>query len=156
MADFKIAVQLTLEHEGGYVDNPADHGGPTNFGITQADMPGRNMKEITENDAIQFYTQHFWHALYGEIADQNVANKLFDMGVLFGIIEAITLLQHALGWYGDKATQRFDLGTLQTVNMRVNLLFTYRQHLLQHIDNICAASPDQRVFRQGWINRINS
>ena len=34
MADFKQAIAKVLKNEGGYVDNPNDLGGTTNFGIS--------------------------------------------------------------------------------------------------------------------------
>ena len=35
MAGFEEWVEMVLEHEGGYVDDPNDRGGQTNMGITQ-------------------------------------------------------------------------------------------------------------------------
>jgi lysozyme family protein len=34
MSDFNQAVKVILQHEGGYVDNPNDPGGATNYGIS--------------------------------------------------------------------------------------------------------------------------
>jgi len=33
---FAHALQVVLDHEGGYVDHPNDPGGATNRGVTQA------------------------------------------------------------------------------------------------------------------------
>jgi lysozyme family protein len=55
MADSKIAIAMTLIHEGGYVDNPADSGGPTNMGITQKDMPGQDMRTLKVEKANTYY-----------------------------------------------------------------------------------------------------
>ena len=32
---FNEIIEKVLEHEGGYVDDPADKGGATNFGVIQ-------------------------------------------------------------------------------------------------------------------------
>src|ERR1700686_393552 len=96
MADFNQAVAKTLVHEGGYVDNPNDPGGATKYGITQADMPGINIADITTEQAVAYYAEHYWKTLYSQITDQSLAEKLFDMGVLFGVGTAVKLLQIAL------------------------------------------------------------
>ena len=33
---FDEIIEVVLKHEGGYVDDPDDKGGATNFGVTQA------------------------------------------------------------------------------------------------------------------------
>ena len=33
---FDEIIEVVLEHEGGYVDDPDDRGGATNWGVTQA------------------------------------------------------------------------------------------------------------------------
>ena len=38
--DFDIAFTRLLGHEGKYVDNPADPGGETNWGISRRSYPG--------------------------------------------------------------------------------------------------------------------
>ena len=35
LTPLQTALQFTLREEAGYVNNPRDHGGPTNHGITQ-------------------------------------------------------------------------------------------------------------------------
>lgn len=155
MADLKIAIALTLVHEGGYVNNPADPGGATNMGITQADMPGQNMKELTQDQAVAYYSEHFWKPLYSQIQNQPVANKLFDLGVLFGVGTAVGILQTVLQLTVDHS---FGPDTLSHVNQAdpISLLQIYKTALVTHALAVAAANPAERIFVAGWIRRINS
>jgi len=155
MADFNQAVNKTLIHEGGYVDNPNDSGGPTKYGITQADMPGQNIKDITPEQAVVYYTEHYWKPLYSQIVSQLIAEKLFDMGVLFGVGTAVGILQLALGVTVDHS---FGPNTLAATNQaeETPLLNTYKANLVTHTFNIATANPKDRVFLKGWASRINS
>jgi lysozyme family protein len=158
MADFNQAIQKTLIHEGGYVNNPNDKGGPTKYGITQADMPGVNMQTISQIEAIAYYRAHYWKDLYSQINSQLVAEKLFDMGVLMGVGTAVKLLQTTLkstimivpdGVFGPQ--------TLTDVNQVGDaLLQSYRNMLLHHAVNIAGNAPNDSEFLHGWMNRINS
>ncbi len=47
------ALAFTLKWEGGYVDNPLDMGGITNYGISQRHYPNLDIKNLTlEKDAL--------------------------------------------------------------------------------------------------------
>jgi lysozyme family protein len=155
MSDFKIAVQKTLVNEGGYTNDPVDPGGATNFGITQADMPGVDMQTITQEQAIDYYKQHYVKALYAQINSQDVADKLFDMGVLFGVGTAVRILQLSVEITVDGA---FGPNTLAAVNQAdvTSLLQTYKANLVTHAFNIATANPPLRKFVAGWGKRINS
>lgn len=156
MADFKIAVLLTLKHEGGYVNNPHDKGGPTKYGITQADMPGVDISQITIDQAVAYYAEHYWKTLYSQINDQAIANKLFDLGVLFGVGTAIKLLQISLT-NGITVTPDgvFGLNTLAAVNSHGDLN-KYRVVLYNHAMDVVNRNPQDAVFLHGWTNRIQS
>lgn len=156
MADFLTAVAKTLTHEGGYVNNPADRGGPTNYGITQADMPGVNIANITPEMATAYYQEHYWKPLYSDITKQDVAEKLFDMGVLFGVGTAVKMLQSSMESEIHLVSDgQFGPETLADVNQYADLS-TYKTALIQHVINIVNNNPSQHVFANGWIARINS
>src|ERR1019366_870660 len=98
MAVALIAIMITLDpnHEGGFQKNYHDRanwtGGQvgvgtlvgTNGGITTLDMPGVDIEHITTAQKVQYYLANYWKPLYSQIAFQLFANKLFDLGVLFG------------------------------------------------------------------------
>lgn len=156
MADFNLAVQKTLVHEGGYVNNPNDKGGPTKYGITQADMPGVNMATITPQQATAYYQEHYWKSLYSQITDQAIAEKLFDMGVLFGVGTAVKLLQLSLST-GITVVQdgAFGPNTLARLNDQGDLN-KYRTVLYNHVMDVINRNPQDAEFVTGWTNRIAS
>lgn len=159
MADFETAVRKTLIHEGGFVNNPADPGGATKYGITQRDLPGTNIAEITEDDAVKYYTEHYWKPLYSQIESQEVADKLFDMGVLFGVKEAVKMLQLAIArQFNLTPDGEFGAETLNAINQAdpETMLNTYKTLLVSYTIRIVTNKPEERIFLSGWGNRINS
>jgi lysozyme family protein len=155
MADSSIAIKLTLQNEGGFTDNPADSGGATNMGIEQRDLPYINIQDLTEAQAINYYDDHYWSALYSQIESQLVANKIFDFGVLFGVGTAVKFLQEILNITVDGV---FGEGTLAEVNNtdEVSLLKAYKVEMVKYVLAIGADNPKDREFVAGWIKRINS
>ena len=155
MANSQIAIALTLQNEGGYTNNPADPGKATNMGITQEDLPDQNIQELTQAQAIAYYSEHYWKSLYSEIEDQSVANKLFDFGVLFGVGTAVQMMQGVLKLTVDGV---FGPATLAAVNEAepFSLLTAYKTVMAQHAINIGGEHPAERQFVVGWIRRVNS
>lgn len=160
MSDFNIAVQKTLVHEGGFVDDPVDPGGATKYGITQADMPGVSIKDITPEQATAYYSERYWKPLYSQITSQDIADKIFDMGVLFGVGEAILLLQHVLktGFPEIEPDGIFGPSTLGAVEQAddTSLLNAYKSALVAHALQIVVKKPEEKKFVAGWGTRINS
>ena len=92
-----------IEREGGYVDNPADKGGPTCFGITEAVARARGyggpMRQLPRDEAVAIYKRLYWlRPGFEQVAERSVriAAELFDTGVNMGPGVAATFLQRAL------------------------------------------------------------
>jgi lysozyme family protein len=62
MTDFEIAVNFTLQKEGGYHKDPLDPGGETNFGISKRYNPEVDIKNLTRAKAIEIYRRKYWQA----------------------------------------------------------------------------------------------
>lgn len=101
-ARFDDAIKVTLAHEGGYVCDPDDPGGATNYGISLRWLHSiglhqwtpRRVREMTVKQAIDFYRRYWW--IYSSLEDQTVATKIFDMSVNMGHTQAHKLAQRAL------------------------------------------------------------
>lgn len=94
MADFDLAVELVLKHEGGLVDNPQDPGGLTNFGISLRSYPqlGEDgIRKLTADDAKAIYLRDFWKPWMMGAPDQRLANVLLDSAVNQGMNTALQL-----------------------------------------------------------------
>lgn len=167
MADFKIAVALTLQHEGGFQDEHNDRGNwtggqvgvgelkGTKYGISAAEYPDLDIKNLTPEQATTIYQEGYWKEHYGGIANQAIANKLFDLGVLFGVGVAAKILQSVIGAQSDG-----DFGPLsvETVNGLTAgaILQAYKTAFVNHSLAICRDNPLERSNFAGWVARINS
>jgi lysozyme family protein len=96
-------IDALIDREGGYVDHPADKGGPTCFGITEAVARahgyGGPMRQLPRAEAAAVYHRLYWvRPRFDEIAKRSprLAAELFDTGVNMGPAVAATFLQRAL------------------------------------------------------------
>src|SRR6266481_707309 len=100
MSTFELAIPVILRHEGHFVNNPADPGGATNFGVSlrwlksqglagdinnDGDIDIDDIKILTPAIAGEFYRTKWWNAYqYGNLVAQAVGTKVFDMSVNMG------------------------------------------------------------------------
>lgn len=93
---FDAAVSKLIELEGGYVNDPADPGGETQFGISARSYPHLSIGNLTRADAEKIYYDDWWHRWrYYEIQDDDLAAYMLILGVNVGPVRAAKLLQHA-------------------------------------------------------------
>ena len=101
--DVGALVDGLVEREGGYVANPADKGGPTCFGITEAVARANGyrgaMRDLPREEAAAIYTRLYWlRPRFDHVAQRSarIAAELFDTGANMGPAVAVTFLQRAL------------------------------------------------------------
>jgi len=101
--DISKMIDAVIAREGGYVNNPDDRGGATNFGITQAVARaqgyGADMRDMPRDEAVSIYTRLYWlKPKLDQIARcaPALAAKLFDIAVNMGPATAIGFLKRAL------------------------------------------------------------
>src|SRR5437764_14803553 len=103
VVDVEWLVYSLSAREGGFVDNPADKGGPTCFGITQEVARAQGyagpMRLLPRSEAVAIYLRLYWQRpRLDEVAKRSsrLAAELFDTGVNMGPAVAVTFLQRAL------------------------------------------------------------
>jgi lysozyme family protein len=101
--DVDELIDELIEREGGYVSHPADRGGPTRFGITEAvaraNGYGGAMADLPREEAAAIYRRLYWlRPRFDQVAERapRVAAELFDTGANMGPAVAATFLQRAL------------------------------------------------------------
>jgi lysozyme family protein len=158
---FRAAVERTLQFEGSYVDDPADPGGATKYGISKRFLDGigdnRHPRDLTIEDARQLYLKHFWEANgYDKIADPILAGKVFDLAVNMGPRQAHILLQRALRASSRPVAEDGKLGplTLAAVNAAqpMCLLAALRSEAAGFYRTLAATKGMDRFLR-GWVGR---
>ncbi len=96
---FMTAVNLTLDKEKGYVFDPDDPGGETNWGLCKRSYPELDIKNLTREGAIPIYRRDFWESpRFDHVAGifPKLAIKVFDLGVNCGQKTACMFLQRAI------------------------------------------------------------
>ena len=100
---FDEIIEVVLEHEGGYVDDPDDRGGATNWGVTQAVYENfvgykcdkEEIKNMDEETAKEIYHEKFWKPSRADKLPAEVRETYFDMVVNHGQGGAVKILQQA-------------------------------------------------------------
>ena len=153
-------IEEILRREGGYVDHPADKGGPTNFGITLktlSDFEGKaataeDVKSLDKNKARTIYK-----ALYVDpfawVTGPKLRALVIDSAVNHGVNRATKWLQEALGVKPDgivgPKTERAMLIAQSQVVYRVFL----RRRIVFY-GEIISKDHSQAVFALGWARRV--
>lgn len=170
MNNFDSAINVILEHAGGYSNDHEDSGGETNFGITQKsldswwkllDIPA-TVKDLLRVDAIKYYKNVWWEKYnYGAINSLSIATKIFDMAVNMGTEEAHKLVQRALNCCGYHIVVDGILGddTLYFIN-KINsqggdktLKWELCDEQKWFYEHLVEEHPELEKFLAGWLNR---
>ncbi|XZT15457.1 glycoside hydrolase family 108 protein [Acinetobacter baumannii] len=169
-----------IKREGGYVNNPADRGGATKYGITEAVARTNgykgNMKDLPRDVAKAIYRKNYWIAPRFDqvnVFSTLVAEELLDTGVNCGTGFAKPLLQRALnllnnngkaGWQDLKVDGVYGSETLKALKTylakrgkegeKVLVRFLNIMQGQRYIE-ICERNKSQEQFFYGWIaNRV--
>ena len=156
MANFNEAIPKTLAREGGsrYTETSGDAGGATKYGISQRAYPSLNIKNLTEQTAMDIYHRDFWRPLQcDDIQSQTIAENLFDTAVNMGVGRAIKLAQLALD--SQVVDGRMSQQTLEALNSSQVQVFLaeYTLAKVMRYVSLCNHNRVQNKFLLGWLNR---
>jgi lysozyme family protein len=97
MATFDEAFVIVVGVEGGFVDNPADPGGATRWGISQRSYPAEDIRNLTLERAKELYRADYWLKVGADKLPPPLALLVFDSAVNNGPGRASRFLQQAAG-----------------------------------------------------------
>ena len=161
MAEFSKAIDTILKNEGGYVNNPNDPGGETNYGISKRSFPDVDIRTLTQEKAVAIYHTSFWgkYPLLDEIESQAVATKVFDLMVNTGAPQAIKILQQSINDASVACVVSTDGRLGPATVQRANeldpdvLLNAIRTNAARFYCDIVKRKPDQKEFLRTWLLR---
>jgi len=156
-ANFEKCLDMLLDDEGGFVDNPKDPGGMTNLGVTKAaweSFVGRassekEMRNLTRKSVIPFYEKKYWDAFKCDSLPSGIDYLIFDFAVNTGVGRAVKMLQNVLGLTEDGSIGPI---TLQNVDIsdKIDLISRYSSAKIKHYEDL----PTFPEFGKGWLSRV--
>lgn len=141
-----------LRAEGGYVNNPADPGGETKFGISKRAYPNENISAMTADRAQEIFKTDFYDAVGGDTLmkiNPGLAAHVSDMAFNAGPKAAIKLLYDAAQL---PRQNQITPELLDRLNDSENLVKDYTVARLKYYSSLANAP----TFIKGWVNRVNN
>lgn len=96
-ANFQPCLDVILANEGGYVNDPRDPGGETNYGISKRAYPSEDIRNMTVVRAGNVYRRDYWNKISGDDLPDGIDLVAFDPAVNSGPGQGAKWLQQALG-----------------------------------------------------------
>jgi len=172
MAEFKIAFDLVIKHEGGYVNDNQDPGGETIAGISrnnwskwpgwvkvdmlkrEANFPKNLDGDLSlQEDIKDFYRINFWDRINGDkLTNQEVANSIFDFGVNAGISTSASIAQMVVGVGTDGVIGNQSIEAINTFNTDLFLASFTVAKIARYI-RIVEKRPTSQKYFYGWVRR---
>lgn len=151
MANFDLAVEKTLAHEGKYVNDPKDPGGETNFGISKRAYPSLDIKNLSRAQAKEIYRKDYWSHVSGDsIKSQDAANSVFDMAVNAGVSRSKAIADSAAKILGFKS-----FGEIPET-MGKDFARVFGSLRISFYKDLVAKKPQMKKFMVGWERRAKS
>jgi hypothetical protein len=153
MSKFDEIIEVVLEHEGGYVNDPKDPGGETNFGIAKRSNPDVDIKNLTKAEASLIYKTKYWDKNKVESLPEELWHIYFDCCVNMGKSRAVKILQQAANGKGANIDVDGGLGpnTLKAIsNVELGRVRAYR---VKYYADLVTRKPELEKFYFGWFRR---
>ncbi len=128
LTNFDDIIEVVLHHEGGYVNDPKDPGGETNFGIAKRSHPDVHMPD-------------------------DLKHIYFDMCVNQGKGRAVKILQRAANAKGAGLKVDGGMGPKTLAAMKGVELDRVRAYRVKYYADLVTRKPDLEKFYFGWFRR---
>jgi lysozyme family protein len=164
-----------IDKEGGYVNHPADKGGPTKYGITAMSYAEYfkcpadsvtivDIKSVTQELASKIYRTLYYARSNIILLPELIQPIMFDMAVNHGRRGAVKILQKALIAEGlsfaepDGIIGRVTIDQAWTADRALGKHFiaSLVNQRIEYYNAIIEKDPSQAAFKNGWIARAES
>ena len=157
IANFDAALAAVLDHEGGFVNHPADPGGMTNLGCTKKvweewcgrESNEKEMRELTKQDVSPIYKQKYWDKIQGDYLPAGVDYVVFDCAINSGPGRAAKFLQQVVGATQDGAIGPGTLGAVEAIPA-AEIVVRYSAVRLGFLQGLAT----WETFGKGWERRV--
>ena len=150
---FDEIIEIVLEHEGGYVNDPDDSGGETNFGIAKRSHPDVDIKNLTKEGAKEIYKSVYWDKNKVEKVPEQLRHIYFDMCVNMGRKRAGRIVQRAANNKGHNLVVDGVLGPVTLGKINNVELERVRAFRIKYYADLVTRKPNQEKFYFGWFRR---
>jgi lysozyme family protein len=160
-----------IAREGGFVNHPADRGGPTNLGITQKTLSMylarqatvADVENLSKQTASDIYYSYYYIKPGINLLPELIRPIMLDMTANMGK-RSIKILQDTLtnhGYNAGKIDGKIGPRTVSASekaleHMGNNLIKALVRRRVIFYEGLVKADETQRVFLAGWIARAES
>ena len=153
LTQFDDIIEVVLHHEGGYVNDPDDPGGETNFGIAKRSHPDVDIKNLTKEGAKEIYYQDYWMKNRVPQMPEDLKHIYFDMCVNQGRGRAVKILQRSANAKGADLKVDGGLGPKTIGSLKNVELERVRAYRIKYYADLVTRKPDLEKFYFGWFRR---
>ena len=140
MNKFQYAVQFLVDPqdgydtEGGYVNDPNDPGGETNYGISKRSYPEVDIKNFSLGDAITIYKRDYWDAYHLDRYPLPLCIVMLDGYVQHRPLTMKKMIDRAIG----------------------NWKLLIQERIQFYLNLVKKDFSKYGRFKKGWLNRMNN
>ncbi|MDY3123672.1 MAG: glycoside hydrolase family 108 protein [[Actinobacillus] rossii] len=150
---FQQVFDRVIGHEGGYVNDPHDAGGETNWGITKRTATENgytgSMKAMTREQAYKIYEKAFWQRYNCDKLSPAVAFQFFDAAVNHGVGNASRMLQRAVDVADDGIVGKVTLSAVEKMPIS-DFILKFNAQRIKFYTKLKNFSR----YGAGWMNRV--
>lgn len=149
-----------IRREAGFVNDPLDSGGPTNWGITKATLARwRNrrvttaeVQALTREEAADIYRRQYIEQPGFLTLPDPLRAQVVDFGVNAGPAQATRVLQRVVGVTDDGICGPRTLAAVAGCDPEQVALQVWRGRI-RFYAHLVALRPTQQRYIDGWLNR---
>lgn len=140
----------------GYVNDPADRGGETKFGIAQSAHPALNIKTLDWEQAKAIYEAKYWLQGQCNKMDGRLGIAHFDACVNHGVKKANQFIQRAVGVTDDGVLGDQTFKAIGAVTAKADIIKLVVAERRKFFSAIVEHDKSQQRFLKGWMNRCDA